>query len=1043
MNFFKYSFIIIFACSLVSSSVPADQKKRAKTAAPQVVQTAYSNSQLTQQLAAGAGRSFMNFLARNGIAPQSARSANISSSVQASGLLKAQLQNITLPKAMPSVIRWNSSSGTPRLIEYHYPTQGNSVSSVPSRKNPVAIARQFMLDNKILLKIDDPESEFRLIGSHTDEQGLSHVRFQQQYKGIEVWAKDAYVHIDQAGRVVSFNGVYIPTPSLDATPQITSSTAVNVVLEDLHAKGFTEGVPNVFKKILPYAGASFTKVIWCNEIPAPHLAWFVEARSGIDHDWFYFIDASTGKILRSYDNIDHDGSVASSGVDLNGVTRSFSTYLIGGTYYMMDASQPMFDAADSKLPDNPVGALTALDLRNTDVSAQSQFYYVTSSNNQWADKSTVSALYNAGITYNFYRNAFHRNSINDSGMTIYSVVHVTSNNQPMDNAFWNGYFMAYGDGSQSFKPLAGGLDVAAHEMTHGVTQHSANLEYVDQSGALNESMSDAFAAIVDSLNWTIGETVVKDFTDFPTGALRDLANPHNGGTAGSAAWQPATVGEYVNTTQDNGGVHVNSGIPNHAFYLVASTIGRNEASKIWYKALTAYMTKSSQFVDARIATVNAATELFEQSSNEVKVVKNAWSTVGVTDSVGTPPPPATQLVGTNYLLVANTAPSDPNSLYITRTVINSYSDYAALTQTPVLTKPAVSDNGEIVLFVDTDNRLRALYTNPANPQEQFIDTNAVWWSVAIGPGLSSIAFTSKNIDTTIYYLDLVNNVSKAFKIVTQTYDAPDTKTALYADALSFDPTGRYLLFDAYNQIKGAQGDTIHFWNIGLLDVTTERMSTALPPQPQGLELANPSFSKTTQNRFAFDYWDESSGEDYVLAANFSTSNIGVVTGPQDVLGYPSYSADDDTIVFHTTTYYQFDQHDAVEKMPLLADQITGSGIPQSHSIDATYPVWFVIGSRVSEVKHVPEIPTSDGLMQNYPNPFNPSTTIRYQLNAAGHVTLKVYDVLGREVAMLVDERQSAGTHTVTFDASELASGVYFYRVSANGFTETKKMILTK
>jgi hypothetical protein len=173
-----------------------------------------------------------------------------------------------------------------------------------------------------------------------------------------------------------------------------------------------------------------------------------------------------------------------------------------------------------------VGGIMGVDLQGHDLSAQSTIYFSTSTDNSWSDPSVISAHYNAAITYNYYRTVFGRNSIDDKGMTIYSIVHVTESGQPMDNAFWSSTVMCYGDGNTLFKPLAGGFDVAAHEMTHGVTQHSANLIYKDQSGALNESMSDVFASAVDSANWTIGEQVIKDFGTFPSGALRSMSDPH-------------------------------------------------------------------------------------------------------------------------------------------------------------------------------------------------------------------------------------------------------------------------------------------------------------------------------------------------------------------------------------------------------------------------------------------------------------------------------------------------------------------------------------
>jgi bacillolysin len=1053
MSWLRY-WVIISLCGASLNAFAATGPKgqgAAKITAGSKMQVSSQPQTSTAAAVYRIGQRILTFAAKFGIAPAVSRSSTAVQSTSAGFFPGLPLQVQPAVPVPPKVIRWNESLGTPRYMEFSPSSQGKATAGIPTRSQAISKAASFLETNKSLLKIHDPVAEFSVVSVRTDKHGFTHVRYQQKFQGVEVWAKDIYVHINGKGEVESFNGVYAQTPSTLASvsEKVTSTEGIATVQSELKGKGYTEAVPAPYRQVLKYNGPSARKVVWLDRFNVPHLAWFVEVRTGIDHDWYYFVDAISGRVLRSYDNVDHDGATSSSGTDLNGVTRSFGSYQTSGTYYMIDTAEPMYDAAHSQIPNNAVGAIATLDLKGTDLSAQSQFYFVTSTNNTWSDPSTVSAEYNAAVTYNYYRTVFGRNSIDDSGMTIYSIVHVTENGQSMENAFWNGGLMAYGDGGQVFKPLAGGIDVAAHEMTHGVTQHSANLEYVDQSGALNESMSDAFAVMVDTLNWTIGETVVKDLVDFPTGSLRDMADPHNGGSSGSASWQPANMGEFVSTTDDNGGVHTNSGIPNHALYLVATSIGRTEASRIWYRALTDYLTRSSQFVDARIATVQAAADLYGASSGEVTAVKNAWSSVGVTDSVGSAPPPVSTITGANWLLVTNTDPNDPNSLYMARTTISSNSDFSPLSTTTVLSKPAVADNGSIVIFVDGDHNLRALATDASNPQETILDTSGVWGSVAIGPGLSSIALTSKYIDTTIYYLDLTSSVSKSFKIVTQSYDGPGAKTALYADEMSFDPSGQLLLFDSYNEIPGAQGDTLSYWNIDLLNVASGTMVNVFPPQST-INLANPAFSKTSTYRFTFDYWDNSTSSDYVMAADFNTGNSGIVAGPQNVLGYPSYSADDDTIAYHTMVNYQSALHDGIEKMPLQSDLLTGTGASVSHTVDATFPVWFIIGTRATDVKDGHQtVPNSFSLMQNYPNPFNPSTSISYQLSAASDVNLTVFDVLGRKVATLVNGRQNAGVHTAVFEGGNLPSGVYFCRLSSIGRegtvsnTAVRKMVLLK
>ena len=172
-------------------------------------------------------------------------------------------------------------------------------------------------------------------------------------------------------------------------------------------------------------------------------------------------------------------------------------------------------------------------------------------------KAGVSAHAFSHEVYNFYKSRFNRNSIDNLGMSMTNVVHYGIQ---LNNAFWNGYFMTYGDGDDvRFSNLAGSLDVIAHEITHGVTQYTSNLVYELQSGAINESMSDVFAVIADSSDWLVGEDV---FTPGTSGdGLRSMADPHNGYPSDDPNWLPAHMNEFVtlpnDPQHDHGGVHVN------------------------------------------------------------------------------------------------------------------------------------------------------------------------------------------------------------------------------------------------------------------------------------------------------------------------------------------------------------------------------------------------------------------------------------------------------------------------------------------------------
>lgn len=947
-------------------------------------------------------------------------------------------------------IVWNRESGTPRFIELNAPAKstGAVISSVADK---AVQAQTFFAENKAILKIEEPGIELQLKESRIDDLNFSHLKFSQTFKGLDVWGREYIVHFDAQGRLVSANGMLEKTPAAiaDITGKISYVDAVHIAVSEIEKEGSIVPVPEKAAGILEYKEPVYKKVIWYDGNKIPHLTWMVEVRSGLSRDWFYFVDANDGKILNFYNAVCYDGMATGSAKDLNNVQRTFGTYQVGANYYMLDATQPMYNAAQSTIPDSPVGAIVALDLRNADLSNNASIFYVGSTNNQWNDPASVSAHYNALVTYNYFRTNHNRNSVDDKGMTLYSIVHVTEQGKPMENAYWSGKLMCYGDGGTYFYPLPGGLDVASHEMTHGITQFSANLEYQGQSGALNESMSDAFGTLVDTLDWTLGEHIVKNLTAYPSGALRNMVDPHNGGVAGQQCWQPAAMAEFVKTTDDNGGVHLNSGIPNRAFYLTAKNIGRPKAGKIWYRALTAYLTRSSQFIDARIATITSATDLYGGTSGELASVKSAWDAVGVLDGTAPPPPPGSTLTGKEWILITNTDPGDPNSIYMAKTTVAASTDYFALTTTPVLTRPSVSDVTGVILFIDQNHNLRGMNADPANIQETVLDNSGVWESVSIGPGLTSLALTSKFIDTTIYYFDLTHSISKVFKIATKTFDAVDKKTALYADALSFDPTGRYILFDAYNEVNNASGGKISYWNINILDIQTGNMDVVFPPLAEGLSVGEPSFSKTASTRFAFDYVDTKKSQAYVMAADFNTGDVGTVTGPQSVVGFPSYSGDDKTMVYHTTAVLGGVTHHSTEQMAMKSNFLDGSGSKNGYLVDATYPIWFVIGTRTTGVdKKIEDNPSEFDLLQNYPNPFNPSTTIRYSLPKDAKVKMAIYNLLGNRVAELVNEQQNAGVHEVTWNGSDekgrqVSSGVYLLTINTGSTVQSKKMILLK
>lgn len=258
-----------------------------------------------------------------------------------------------------------------------------------------------------------------------------------------------------------------------------------------------------------------------------------------------------------------------------------------------------------------------------------------------SDKSVSEAYDGLGCTHALYRNAYHRASIDDHNLPLLATVHY---GHDYDNAFWNGDRMVFGDGDGTvFQGFTSSLSVIGHELTHGVTQYTAGLEYDGQSGALNESISDVFGALVEQFtrkqdaanaSWLIGAGL---FTDQVQGiALRSMKDPgtaYDDDVLGKDP-QPADMNGYVTTEDDSGGVHLNSGIPNRAFYLVATSLGGNaweRAGQLWYDTLVGGSLPSRcDFARFAQETTDAATRRYGRNSKEQKAVTKAWRTVGVT-----------------------------------------------------------------------------------------------------------------------------------------------------------------------------------------------------------------------------------------------------------------------------------------------------------------------------------------------------------------------------------------------------------------------------
>jgi bacillolysin len=952
-------------------------------------------------------------------------------------------------------IRWNNRNGTLTSID--------DLGPIPSGKiapgiDPAAWALEQITHRKTLFRLQDPTSELRLADQLEGPLGRHHVRFQQYYQDLPVWGHELTVHLDARG-LYALNARYAPTPNTLASikPRLTEPQAIDAALDHLATRQPIEQLTPQLNALLQYTGPKADLCIWIKEdTQTPYLAWHITVRPNWRDRWAYFIDAHTGEVLEHYNNTHTQEAVTARATDLNGVEQTLQVLEADGTFFMIDASRPIFQANQPNIITNPQGAILTLDLRNRDLGRNPDLSHVTSTNNVWNDPVAVSAHSNTGRVFEYFFNVHGRRGIDDRNGTMVALIHVTQDGLPLDNAFWNGRFMAYGDGRRTFRPLAGSLDVAGHEMTHGVIERTVNLEYRFESGALNESLADVFGTMVDRDDWQLGEDIAES-SFFPSGALRDMSDPHNGGSSRDPFWQPAHMDELrqLSINQDNGGVHVNSGIPNRACFLIGDAIGREKTEQIYYRILDArYLNSRSNFIDMRQAVRRAAVEFFGEASAEVEAVENAFNTVGIIGAEGLETPEDIAPVeGDPWVAVVNAEPND-QSLFLARPTVDSADDIRRLTTTQVYTLGGnpitVSADGSLILFIDADNFIRRI--NSDGSDERVISNEGAWNSIALSPDRSKLAANTIGQDSTIFIFDRLNpDEPKTIRLYSPTtQEGVRAFIVRYADVMAWDSQGRFLVYDAFNTVAQDDNLNIAYWDMHVLDVENEIIFPLFQALPEGISMGNPSFAQTSDNIIAFDLKDANTNRTEIWAANLFTGQSSRIeaNGDSSAFGTPHFSPDDRFLVFQRPA----NRVATLRQIPLAASHIQTTGPSQPYLTEGQRPTWFTIVQRPTAVETTNNTePSSFQLAQNHPNPFNPSTTIRYSVKRATNMRLNIYDLRGALVRKLETGFKSAGAYTVEWDGRDVAgrqaaSGVYIYQLETDAPSRqrlSRKMVLLR
>jgi len=936
-------------------------------------------------------------------------------------------------------VQYAPSTGLPSFIQ----SVRNASTGRAGQPSDARVATYSYLEElKEVLKVKDPQRDFSIRSLHVDNNNRTHVRMEQLYRGVPVYGAEVMVHLGREED--SFNGQYrIIREDLEVTPAFSQSSAIQRATAHLNKGRNLRELSAFEKQLVMYDKPQAELCIYQDKgiVTSDVLAYHVTVCPTVSQRWEYFIDAATGAVLHHYENIcSADGPRTATGADLNGVTRTVQTYQLGSNYIMLDISRAMYKPAQSTLPDDPVGGIITVDMNNTFGDDQT-IRRVVSANNQWTSPSAVRALsahYNAGLAYEYFLAKHGRQSIDGVGGTIISIVNVPDDDGGgLDNAFWNGKAMFYGNGDVALKPTSAGIDVAGHEMTHGVVQTTANLEYQGESGAINESMADIFGAMIDpDGDWLIGEDVVR-ISAYPSGAMRSLSDPHNGATQfGMPGFQPKHVDEQYTGKGDNGGVHSNSGIPNFAFYKYATAITRTKAAAVFYKALADYLTKSSQFIDLRLAVVKAATDLYGAGSAEVVQAGIAFDEVGITNGEGgnyeesLPVNP-----GTEFLLVYNTEETDQNTLY--RTPVTSTGTVEDLTTTDFLSRPSVTDQGDVAVFVASDNTIHAIKTTPGSVAvETIIEDTPMWSNVVVSKGGSKLAAVSTDQDATIYVYDFGKEEWAQFQLYNPTYsDGVVTAGPVYADALEFDYSGEFLVYDCFNRIDNVTGDDIEYWDVNFIHVwdndakdfaagTIEKLFSSLP---DGVSIGNPSFSKNSPMILAFDYVDENTNEYAIVGCNIETNNVDVII-ENNSLGWPSYNKTDDRLAF---TGWSDDSEDySTGYVTLNSDKISGTGQVQGLYGSTKWPVYYAIGEREigdEVVTDIPETPEREEPLSCYPNTFERELTVAVNDPTLVGGTVQVFNIAGQ--AILSRPVGDVQDSRIVLDVEKLSPGYYYLRLS--------------
>ncbi len=512
-----------------------------------------------------------------------------------------------------SLIRLDKTTKTPTYIEFK---GGHEI-----------LFTQIDLWLKKLYKLPE-NTGFIELNRSQDRMGYTHIRYRQTVNNIPVHDAMFLIHL-RGNKVVSINGNIYKEAAQTYQKSLSETQALQFALNNVGANVYKWQVASEEKWIKQYKDSPSATFFPTAEMEIIRNKNSNKYRLAYRFDIYahepmsradIFVDAQNGAILYVNDKIHHQDSVGVAHTKYSG-TKAITADLHNSSFRLRETGRG--------------NGVETYDMNNgTSYGSAVDF---TDSDNNWnnfnsnKDEVATDAHWGMEMTYDYYWNRYNRNSIDGNGFKLKGYVHYSSN---YVNAYWNGQVMTFGDGNTSVNPLVS-IDIVGHEITHGLTSNTADLDYQDESGAMNEAYSDIFGTAIEHYgktgNWTLGEDIGL--------IMRSMSNPKLKG-------DPDTyhgVNYYIGSA-DNGGVHTNSGVLNHWFYLcseggsgindnqdtfLVAGVGIDTAAAIAFRTLTVYLVNTSQYADARFYSIKSAIDLYGPCSPAVAATTNAFYAVGI------------------------------------------------------------------------------------------------------------------------------------------------------------------------------------------------------------------------------------------------------------------------------------------------------------------------------------------------------------------------------------------------------------------------------